>query len=312
MRSLAPLLVLAPLVLHGCKKDKDDGTPPVSTGDTGPADTDTDTDADADADADADTDTDTDTDPGTDGYIRLVHAAPSLPPMAVYAPPSPTPLMSGMPPLTGSGWGIVAAGTRSLAVGPTGGGPADMWAEHTIDVVAGTRYSMVLMGSEGNVMVAHAEEDLAGIPVGEVRLMVWNAGEALGAFDVIDNDTGTPLATGVAYGAGPTVVPAPAGDLDMAIDLDRDGAGDVSFTAPGVGDQVTVPLYFLVDGGDLVMLGHAPLGAYVVERAALPPEAGETGDTGSVSPTGDTGSVSPTGHTGIAHTGQPDTSDTGY
>ena len=176
-------------------------------------------------------------------------------------------------------------------------------------MAVGARYSLVLAGSEGAIDARVVEENVAGIPVDEVRLVVWNVGEELAPFDVRDTAAGTVLVDDATYGSGPTEVLAPAGELDIGVDLDGDGTSDVAFTVPDVGDQVTVPLYFLVDGTDMVMLGHAPTGSYSTQRGSLGSDTGATGHTGlgtgDTASTGDTSSA--TGHTGGA---SGDTADT--
>jgi len=289
MRHSLPVLLL----LCACSgKDDDTDTPPPSTGDTGAADADTDADADADADADvdadSDVDTDTDTDPGpVQGFVRVVHMGVTLDPLAVYVPPNPGPLLSGLPPLFASGWSNVPPGSHTMNLGPSTGTIADSWGTVDITVVPGDRFSLVVAGSDGAVSVRAYQEDLGGIPTGQVRLYVSNVGEGMAPFDILDVAASTTLVTGAAYGAGPVSILAPAGDLDIAVDLDQNGTGDAFFTVPNVGDQVTVPLYFAMDGAELAMLGHSPGGAFAVQRTT--PTTGTTTTTTTTGDTSDTG-----------------------
>ena len=261
----------------------------LSCGGNKDADGTTDADADTDVDADTDTDTDADADATPVGRVRFANIGADLPNVSVYSDAG-TPVLTNVEPFSASRWNTVTPGSKEYAVGPSDGGFADAWTTTTTLVEQDRRYSIVVYGPTDAVGALSFEEDPTPLNKNRALYSLFHGAVGIDAVDFIDVTEGTSLAKGVTYGTAPPQVERAAGAWDIGVDLDRDGKADITFTIADLGDRITVPLYFAVDGNELVLMGQAPTGAARVQRAPLPKDKKTPTPTGSTAQTGDTGS----------------------
>jgi hypothetical protein len=295
-------LWLAVIALLGCKK-KDDPT------------TDTGADADTDTDTDSDTDTDADTDQPQGGQLRFAHAAEPFGTAELWVDGGASPALS-MDPLQGTPWRQLPGGAHTFGVSAEGV-PFDPTtdAKTDIQVTAGGRYTLVLMGTPEAPQLVAAEDNNGGLAAGGVRFNLINAAVGLATIDVWDATDEASAALDLAFGEG-APHDAAASDREFWVDTDDDGEWDFSYQvqAPGSPNSV-VPLIFTYEGTELKLLAYSP-GAVLANLSPVGLGGGDTGASTDTSPpdppeTADTGASLPeTGDTGTSETGAS-TGDTG-
>ena len=244
-------LALALLAFVACGDE--DTTPPADT-----------TTVDGDADADADTDADVDLD---EADVRFIQATDAFGPIDVYVDGATTPVITNFPPFAGTPFQSIDTGQHTFAVALTGTSLSKTFASSDANLDAGTKVTVALFGSESLPVLTGVVEDIAGLGVGDVRYRLWNVVETIPEIDVVDEDTATPLATDLAYGAS-ALVDVPAAPHDLLVDTNADATPDLKFAVPLVGKNVVVSLFFTLDAGVPILLGEPAGGGNPVKMPA--------------------------------------------
>ena len=208
------------------------------------------------------------------GFVRMLNLVLSEEDGAnIYVDGHDGPVQEGVEPLEGSSWRQLDPGLRTFRVGPAGSeDEADDWAEVELDILDDSRHSIVIHGTGDDIRLLAFEEDPGSVAKDDVRYSFFHADPAQGPMDLWDlgdDEATTPVVDDLTYGVDPTFLRRRAGAFDLGVDLDDDGTADVAFEIPDLGGRITVPLYFLVDGDELLFVGQTPQADVRVLREPL-------------------------------------------
>lgn len=168
--------------------------------------------------------------------VRVAHASPDAPAVDVFVRPADDgeyqELVGDVNFGSVTGYLSVAAGSYDVAIAPAGSTAADAVFETTVEVEAGTDYTLVALGEldeDGAAFdVAVFKDDNSVLDTDTARVRVLHASPDAPEVDVTANDGATTLFDGVSFGesSGYTEVPADEYTVEIREDT-RDEDGDV-------------------------------------------------------------------------------------
>ncbi|MEM6293239.1 MAG: DUF4397 domain-containing protein [Myxococcota bacterium] len=197
--------------------------------------------------------------------IRVMHLSPDAPPVDVYANGGADPVVEGLAFTEGTAYLNVPAGSYDFVVTAEGGDPvaAPVLTINDLEIEQGVLYTAAAIDELASITALPLVDDVVGIPVGNTRFQIVHAGAGVGEVDIINLADDSQLISDIVLGDS-AVLDLPSAPYGIGIDVDDDGAADLSFNVPELGPNVFVNVYAANnDDGDVFLLAHLPDGSVV-------------------------------------------------
>ncbi len=214
---------------------------------------------------------------GDEACVRLVHAAPSAPPVDVYVNDSL--IGEGLEFGVATAYAPVPSGDgRAFRVAAAGTPVAEAIASADLALNAGQAYTVLVTGAEGDLQMLVTGTDLRPIPAGQARLGFIHASPDTGAV-TIELADGPTLVTDLGFRAVSEYTAIDAGEYAVHV-RQLDGEGLVALAADLTVDEGTVYDAVAIGRGDddtlalLVLTAPAEVRSGAVATPAAPVSEG--------------------------------------
>ncbi len=205
--------------------------------------------------------------------LRVLHLSPDAPEVDIYVDEE-GPVVTGLAFGEGTDYLEVEAGTVTVHIVPSGDDLEEaVLVLDDLTLEEDTRYAAVAYDTVDDLAALALEDDDTGIEEGDLRLRVGHAAVDVGAVDLWELTGPTLLIEGLDFGET-DVLDVGAGPLSVGLDLDGDGAPDLTFDVPDLGDEVLVNVFAVTDEVGPHLLAHLPDGSTARIDPIAPEEVG--------------------------------------
>ncbi|MGE3631558.1 MAG: DUF4397 domain-containing protein, partial [Sandaracinaceae bacterium] len=203
--------------------------------------------------------------PEPDTGIRVVHLSPDAPRIDVFVDDE-GPVVDSFAFTEASSTFAVLPGNHSLSISAAGRGIEDaVISLDRLNVTDGERITAFAFGPLSDLSAGSIEDSTDGLSTGNVRLRIVHTGYGVGAVDVyaVGDDGGLDrLVDGLRYGNASDPIDVPPEPFTAGIDVDGDGAPDLSYSVPALPAGQVVNVFATVDSdGAVFLLAQLPGGA---------------------------------------------------
>lgn len=204
-------------------------------------------------------------DGGGTARVRVLHLSPDAPNVDVIVDDGATPAFSNLAFLGGTAYADVPAGRRDIDVNVAGTDDTAI-ALDDLRVEDGVSYTAVAIGTAAQIQGLVIEDELEGIPDGQIRVRIIHSGAGVGEVDVWNVTTpGSPsaLAPDLAFGETTESLTIPAVAYRVGIDVNNDMDPELYFSLPALPSGTHANVFAVNDGTGVTLVAQLSTGSIV-------------------------------------------------
>jgi hypothetical protein len=209
-----------------------------------------------------------------DANIRVLHLSPDTPAVDVYVNDAVPAAIQDLVFEQSTGYIPLPAATYNFKAAPANTSPSAAVIDIDLQLDPGVDYTAVAFDEFANIQPLALVDDSSGIAAGTIRYQIAHTAVGVGVVNIGSRDLGpAPIGNNVEFGQS-LVVDAPAGAVEVTLDVGADGTADFRFDVPDLGDGILVNVFAATDAaGAPFLLAQLPDGstARVDAEAVLPP-----------------------------------------
>lgn len=206
---------------------------------------------------------------GDPARVRVLHLSADAPNVDVYVNDGAAPAFANLPFLDGTVYAELDEGSYDFDVNVAG---TDTTAIAIDDLAldSGKSYTAVAIDNVADISAIAIEDEVTGIPSGQIRIRIVHAGAGVGEVDVWNLPaSGAPsaLATDLAFGETTASITTPAGAYRVGIDVNNDATPDLTYSLPSLASGTHANVFAVNTGEAVVLVAHLQTGDPVVIEA---------------------------------------------
>ncbi len=191
------------------------------------------------------------------GYLRVLHLGSDAPPVDIFVDGGDSAAIAGLAFGRSTDYVALPAGPHDFDVSAAGTPrTAAVLSPRGVALAQDTRYTVAAIGMLSGIRAIVLEDLTSNIPSGSIRVRAIHAAAGVGTVDLysVTSSGETRIASGVELGASTGTLDLPAGAYTVGIDVDRNGASDLTFALPALAAGTYANVYAAKDDRGTVFL----------------------------------------------------------